>query len=485
MQELQQINEQMKNLRSRTSATILVFLMVTSTTLAMMPVGADSSSTGSGIYATDMEQTPIQSTGQGGFQQGGAPVPGAVDRSLFTHPALRDPSWADLFSGTGKIADLSATSLRSEAYAFLLEETNLGDHDNDGIGDLDDLDDDNDGIYDLIERFDGCFGTDPLDHDNDGVVDEFDNDDDNDGILEGPIDYTQGADPLNVSTDRYVIPTTIHPWTGTQVGSGYLVDQNPLDRDNDGVDDEDPDGSGRESFDEDDDNDGRVDQFLWPCDFDGDGIQDYMDDDDDDDGVDDYLDRDPYNSSITQTMVAAAAASSSDDIIFDAAISWNFNSYAAYSFSVNYVELEALYHPNSPSFTTILDGDLDGDSIPNFLDPDNDGDGLPDSSDTDDDNDGLLDMWDPDDDNDGIKDVCLRVDTNGDGVIDYPGITGALETPGTDCEMDYDQDLDDDRWRAMDQDYDLTMDWFDEDMGGTPNPDNDLGPPAVDINDDP
>ena len=54
-------------------------------------------------------------------------------------------------------------------------------------------------------------------------------------------------------------------------------------------------------------------------------------------------------------MVAAAAASSSDDIIFDAAISWNFNSYAAYSFSVNYVELEALYHPNSPSFTTILD----------------------------------------------------------------------------------------------------------------------------------
>ena len=56
MQELQQINEQMKNLRSRTSATILVFLMVMSTTLAMMPVGADSSSTGSGMYATDGEQ---------------------------------------------------------------------------------------------------------------------------------------------------------------------------------------------------------------------------------------------------------------------------------------------------------------------------------------------------------------------------------------------------------------------------------------------
>ena len=51
-------------------------------------------------------------------------------------------------------------------------------------------------------------------------MDEFDFDDDNDGILEGPIDYTQGADPQNVSTDRYVEPSTIHPWTLTAVGVG-------------------------------------------------------------------------------------------------------------------------------------------------------------------------------------------------------------------------------------------------------------------------
>ena len=38
----------------------------------------------------------------------------------------------------------------------------------------------------------------------------------------------------------------------------------------------------------------------------------------------------------------------------------------------------------------MIDGDLDGDGIPNFIDPDNDNDGSPDSSDTDDDNDGLL-----------------------------------------------------------------------------------------------
>ena len=71
----------------------------------------------------------------------------------------------------------------------MLEESGADDHDNDGIDDLNDLDDDNDGIYDLLERFDGCFGTDPYDHDNDGIQDHLDWDDDNDGILEGPIDY--------------------------------------------------------------------------------------------------------------------------------------------------------------------------------------------------------------------------------------------------------------------------------------------------------
>ena len=479
------LNQKMNQAKRQTSALTLVMLMIMSTTLALLPVTADDGDIDMGIFGPAGDRTPIQSANQGSPQQGSAPVPGALDQSRLNHPALRDPAWTDILAGTGKVGDISALQLRSEAYSFLLEETNLGDHDNDGIGDLDDLDDDNDGIYDLIERFDGCFGTDPLDHDNDGIVDEFDFDDDNDGILEGPIDYSQGADPLNVYTDRYVEPSTIHPWTLTAVGVGYMVDQNPLDRDNDGVNDEDPDGSGRESFDEDDDNDGRLDQFKWPCDFDYDGVQDYFDDDDDNDGVMDYMDRDPYNSSIIQTMEAAAGASSSDELVYDEAVPWTFNNYALYSFSIDYVTLESQYHPNSPAFTSIVDGDLDGDGIPNFLDPDNDADDLPDSADTDDDNDGILDMFDPDDDNDGIKDVCLRIDTNGDGNIDYPGVTGALETPGIDCEIDYDRDLDDDRWRAIDQDYDLTPDWFDTDMGGLASPDNDLGPPAVNINDEP
>ena len=156
-------------------------------------------------------------------------------------------------------------------------------------------------------RFDGCYGTDPFDHDNDGILDEFDWDDDNDGILEGPIDYSQGADPKNVSADRYVVPSTVHPWTGTPVGVGYRIDQNPMDHDNDGITDDDTDGNGPGSYDEDDDNDGRIDQFKWPCDFDGDGLQDYFDLDDDNDGVTDLWDEHPWDSSLSANITATAS----------------------------------------------------------------------------------------------------------------------------------------------------------------------------------
>ena len=225
--------------------------------------------------------------------------PGA--ENPFAHPAFNDPMYHDPLSVYGKVSDPSALAL-DPSYGFLLEETDTEDHDNDGISDLNDLDDDNDGINDLIERFDGCYGTDPFDHDNDGIQDEFDWDDDNDGLLEGPIDWSQGADPQNNTEDRYVIPTTVHPWTQTQVGTGYRIDQNLMDHDNDGVTDDDVDGSGAGSFDEDDDNDGRIDQFTWPCDFDSDGLQDYFDLDDDNDGVADLWDAHPWNAQITSNI---------------------------------------------------------------------------------------------------------------------------------------------------------------------------------------
>lgn len=468
---------------------LLVFLMVMSTTLAMMiPSEWEQEETVIDVEYRSMQSTPalqsMDQAGQGEYE-------GATEfHSEDIHPALRDIMWADPGVSSGIITDLAAVEAIMSSNNFLVEESNRNDHDNDGISDLYDLDDDNDGIYDLIERFDGCYGTDPFDHDNDGILDIDDYDDDNDGILEGPIDYAaleaQGYDPLNVSTDRFVVSTTVHPWANVQVGDFYLADQNPFDHDNDGVTDEDSDGSGAGRFDEDDDNDGRIDQFTWPCDFDSDGLMDYFDPDDDNDNVADVDDSHPYDASITTSNAAAGN-------LFNAPVPWDFVNYRDYSGGVNYVTWEAARvnadgqgagsegAQGTPAFTSIVDGDLDGDGIPNFLDPDNDDDGTPDSADTDDDNDGILDMFDPDDDNDGIPDTCVNVDNNGDGLGDYTRENNSpYQTPGgdtdsksgLDCEIDYDQDLDDDRLRPFDQNYNGVYDWLDPELGGTTSPDN-------------
>ncbi|MED5305913.1 MAG: hypothetical protein VX942_00625, partial [Candidatus Thermoplasmatota archaeon] len=481
--------------RNRTTKSLLlVVLMVVSVQMPMIAVGDQS-----GPFENGTGDTPTQQQIQSSDVDTSS-FPALEHMILPDHPAFRDMLWSDPGILYGQITD---TSFLEGGYRFMVEETETEDHDNDGINDLDDLDDDNDGISDLIERFDGCYGTDPFDHDNDGIQDEFDFDDDNDGILEGPIDYSQGTDPWNVTSDRYVEPTVVHPWTGLALGSGYLVDQNPLDHDNDGITDEDIDGPGKGSYDEDDDNDARIDQFVWPCDFDGDGLQDYWDADDDNDGVIDLWDAHPWDASETsyinetatnwsaaiswasskthQISITAAGYSDTDlqievgDTVtwtnddtenhsavaadgtfdsgtlatnqsfshtFDSEGNWrysdtieggvgdgtitvfaatgapfpdmfnlDFDTYGKEKLDFAFKE-QNLWHPRNPSFNEIVDGDLDGDGLPNFIDPDNDNDGTPDSADTDDDNDGLLDMWDIDDDNDGIPDNCLNVLTD-------------------------------------------------------------------------
>jgi len=498
--------EKIRSRQKLTLSLILVFLMLSSTTLTLVQdFGGEEDSTQFTFASGELldkgtVELGQQPSGQGNLVNINDHLPPQP------HPAIHDIMWTDSGVSSGIINDLSAIAALSETYSIFLEESNKEDHDNDGINDLNDLDDDNDGIYDLLERFDGCYGTDPLDHDNDGVPDVDDWDDDNDGILEGPLDIAAlealGLDPLNVSTDRYLDSSIIHPWTNTPIGAGYLADQNPMDHDNDGVTDEDSDGSGADRYDEDDDNDGRIDQFSWPCDLDGDGVRDYFDNDDDGDGVPDVEDEHPYDATLTGSMQANAE-------FYDAPRVWQPNEYLIYSGGVDYVVWEANrvnaatatasgFYPlfedatitaqGTPSFTQIIDGDLDGDGIPNFLDPDNDNDGTPDSADTDDDNDSILDMSDPDDDNDGIPDVCVIVDNNGDGLNDYTreNNSGLYQTPGgdtdgiagLDCEIDYDSDLDDDRLRPFDLNYNAIYDWLDPDMGGTASPDN-LGDIAV------
>ena len=573
MNELKRTWYSRENRKKSGSALMMVVLMLMSTQMYNF-MGVEEEKTSLETAEEAPARTAYQQFYQAEGQTTGATQGQPAVMGNFDHEAFTDPSWVDPASYQGKITDPSVL-LTNPGYGFLLEQTNTEDHDNDGINDLDDLDDDNDGISDLIERFDGCYGTDPFDHDNDGISDEYDWDDDNDGILEGPIDYTQGADPWNVSADRYVEPNTVHPWTGTPVGPGYRIDQNPMDHDNDGVTDEDIDGNGRGSYDEDDDNDGRIDQFTWPCDFDGDGEQDYFDDDDDNDGIIDLWDSHPWDSTVTTNITDTASMwdfplpwdaketitillessginpqfynievgdtvvwvnddtrshnVTADDGSFDSgaiapgdSFSFTFNEEGTFSFSepdgsvlfsgsitvgpetsqslpaafdlnpdiytsdkMNFATKEQnIWHPRNPTFTQMIDGDLDGDGIPNFIDPDNDNDGSPDSSDTDDDNDGLLDMYDVDDDNDGIPDSCLQLDTNLDGIGDYPN-DHPIQIPGIDCELDYDRDADDDIYRAIDSDYDLVWDWMDTDVGGAWPADNLLGEPGVNENDIP
>ncbi len=486
----------LEKIEKRQKSTIslgLVFLMVTSTWLGLIGAISQDYETDTRLVEVDpLFKSEVQSTDQGGQGEWNGGMPSHFGQQM--HDALWDLTWSDSSSMYGKIGDTSVLNL-DPGYGPMLEESSADDHDNDGINDLNDLDDDNDGIYDLLERFDGCFGTDPYDHDNDGILDHIDWDDDNDGILEGPIDYatleSQGLDPRNVSMHRFVEPSTIHPLTGQPVGVAYRADQQPFDHDNDGVTDEDSDGSGAGRYDEDDDNDGRIDQFRWPCDYDNDGAQDYFDDDDDEDGTLDWLDAAPYDASVSTSMEGSGN-------LWNNARAWSFNEYRTYSAGVNFVDFEAARvdanddfdwaggengdgAAGTPAFTDIIDGDLDGDDLPNFLDPDNDNDGTPDSADTDDDNDGLLDMYDPDDDNDGIPDVCWNIDMNNDGLNDYTGLNSTpYQTPGADtdgvtgldCEMDYDSDLDDDRFRPFDKNYNGIWDWLDPDMGGTATPDD-------------
>ncbi|WP_348718810.1 gliding motility-associated C-terminal domain-containing protein, partial [Tenacibaculum sp. 190130A14a] len=118
----------------------------------------------------------------------------------------------------------------------------LADTDEDGVPDIDDLDDDNDGILDVDE------GDGSVDTDGDGIPDSLDPDSDNDGVL----DVIEGNDD-NGDGIPDVLP------------SGE-------DSDGDGIDDVyDPDSGG--------------DPVDIP-DSDGDGTPDFQDTDDDNDGID-------------------------------------------------------------------------------------------------------------------------------------------------------------------------------------------------------
>ncbi len=109
-------------------------------------------------------------------------------------------------------------------------------------------------------------------------------------------------------------------------------------------------------------------------------FQTEQDDDDDNDGISDVEDSHPYDATITTSHTEAGN-------MFETSRTWTFNEYRTYSGGVDYVAYEAarvsaagsgfgaMGAVGTPAFSTIVDGDLDSDGIPNFLDPDNDNDG--------------------------------------------------------------------------------------------------------------
>ena len=290
------------------------------------------------------------------------------------------------------------------------------DGDNDGIANIDDLDDDNDGIPDAIEGFG--------DADGDGIPNNFDLDSDNDGIPDileaggadangdGRIDIA-GSDFDVADADDDGIMDILDSGNGINDTLSNLTNgtiytnfpSNAIDTDRDGLPD---------YLDIDSDNDGIVDLIeAGGVDTDGDGRIDTPIDNDSDGWTDIYDgDYDAILSNGTDNPQGTGAAMG--------------------PLMVTAADLNADGTPGIGGSGGFSGGDFDGDLVPDFRDLDSDNDGLPDLIEvggTDIDGDGIIDDFD-DADNDGYDD---NYDTDDDGT---PGrddpVTEALVTTDPD-----------------------------------------------------
>ena len=300
------------------------------------------------------------------------------------------------------------------------------DADEDGIINSLDLDSDNDGIFDLYEAehaqtdadrngvIDGdtlLFGLngfynplasepdssfavaiyEPSDQDGDGFLDAYDLDTDNDGILdiaEAGHDYPDGDDDGHFGSSFVLVDNR---GVSLQYGENF---ENPIDKDNDGIDDFRDSDSDNDTFldvgenrKSDPDDDGRVGNGLTQVnadgvpvaaddttisvsaltDQDGDGVPDFHDLDSDNDGIND----------VREYRVYVVNSPDSDD-----------NGLGG----INPVTVDA---------NGILTAETSG------------------SNPADTDGDGLADVWDLDTDNDGINDVreAGHADPDSEGIV--------------------------------------------------------------------
>ncbi len=323
------------------------------------------------------------------------------------------------------------------------------DTDNDGICNLQDIDDDNDGIPDVIES--GCppgtvFGstcplTDPnADDDDDGVPNYLDPDWPYCGGLNSngvctSIDFDGDGIPnhMDLDSDGDGIPDIIEAG-GIDTDMDGMVDY-PVPGDPTSMNDPDGDGLSNDPiFDSNGDGVADTAADINPTgpititslpipNTDGTTLPNYLDQDSDDDGILDVIES--QNGTVT---VFPIGNDSDGDGIDDA------------------------YDSNDNNTTGTLDGpgiplvlvDTDNDGVFDYIDLDSDNDGIPDiveeanalnNGDTD--GDGIPDYLDLDSDNDGINDIVEAggTDLNHDGLIDHPNDEGSIFNP-TDTDND-------------------------------------------------
>lgn len=381
------------------------------------------------------------------------------------------------------------------------------DADNDGVLNVDDIDDDNDGVLDVDESFgsnnpvgdedgdgienwqdivdngnggdgsttdytdaDGNGVPDIHDPDGDGIPNHYDKDADGDGIpdiieaggtdtdgdgvVDGTFTDTDGDgwsntfDPTNSGT----------PHTDPNTDGDGFENRLDLDSDNDGIADvveaggNDFDGNGRIDG-QDSDGDGLFDlidpdnggESLTLPDTDGDGNRDYVDYDSDNDGINDNI----------EGQTTTGFRSENSDYSNDG---WDTE-----------------YNGNVSGGTPIVISNKDGDALADYKDLDTDGDGFPD----------WMEGFDDDNSGDALNDLLNRAtvfeaarsnvgyyvntdDADADGVPDWLEDTDGDGTPNF---------LDHDNVLFEDTDGDGYVDLFDPDNSGvisaTPDIDSD------------